>query len=355
MNTPGVRAGIKLACWWAPGLAALAMFASALHGQLEISPENPNYLSYRGRTLVLFAANPDYCWHVEDYPLASIGRNRAALGANHIWVLLELHTRRPWSFTKNPGPAYYQKLRAIVAEAQRHDVIVGIILFGYNVYKYPHVSSFNRQGANECAGDCGPLDRGIGFFDLTSDDSAVVEAREVQKAIMGRVVEATWEFPNVYYCPGWELDLVRGPAKRDWFVWVRRFMETEGRRISPASRHLFALEMTMTPGIAADLGYDFVVEEDGNAGKTPGIPFVYLSMDAPFRGVKAAHHPREDLAFMRRELLRGAAGLATVWEADSAESAYLAGLARCCDAVGSWADEPGREISAARLPAVPDR
>ena len=321
--------------------------------QLSVSPENPDYLAYQDRPLVLFAAVPNYCWHVEDYPLESIEQNKVLWGANHIWVMLELHTRRPWSFTKNPGEVYYRRLRHIARLAHRHDVVVGIILFGYNVFKYPHVSSFNRQGADECAGDPGPLDHGIGFFDLSSDNPAVVEAREVQKRIMAEVVAATWEFPNVYYCPGWELDLRRGPEKRGWFKWVRQFMEAEGQKIAPSVHHLFAIEMTMTREEAADLGYDFVVEEDGNASKTAGVPFVYLSMDAPYRGVQTARHPRQNLAFMRQELLRGAAGLATVWEADAEESAYLATLVRFCKSVESWTNEPGHEITQSTVPLPP--
>ncbi len=322
--------------------------------QLEVFEKNPNYLSYNGKPMLLISACPKNQWLVSKLDTSYI-RDMKNFGANHTWLMLDNFNMVPWSYTKNTPSGYWDKLRALARVAYEEDVILGINLFGYGIVRYPLYFSFNKE-CKYCDGDTGPLTRGEGFFDIHNFEEDVVEARNVQKTIMRKIVENTWMYPNVYYSYGWELNTIWNSTVAEWVTWVRYYMEQQGAMIDPNQTHLFALEKTVSIAEAETLGVDFVVEEDGNAGKTEGIPFVYWSMEGIYRGTPVWNtddEPKWNLEYMRSAIVdTSAAGVASIWGTDSIEMDYMHALSQFTETVENWCDEPGQEVTLTTLPPV---
>ncbi|MBN2412332.1 hypothetical protein JXQ31_11625 [candidate division KSB1 bacterium] len=322
--------------------------------QLEVFDKNPNYLTYNGEPILLMCSVPNgQDFHVMDFDINFITQMKN-YGGNHIWVMIENFTAIKWSYTKNTPDAFYDKIGAIARVAYENDVIFGISLFGYGLVRYPWNFSFNAACSTHCGNDPGPLKDPMDFYDATSNDSAVVAARDVQKTIMRKIIERTWQYPNVYYSPGWEIKVIWNYKVAEWFKWATDYMEDQGHIINPNIDHLFAIEKTMDPMEAFKVGADFVIDEDGNAYKSEGIPFVYWSMDGVYRGLDFWNQdelePTRNWDFMREELISGAAGLATIWGVDPEEEDYMQSLANFASTVENWCDEPGQEITNATVP-----
>ncbi len=335
-------------------LAALINNAQA---QLKVLERNPNYLTYNGEPLLLVCSvPPDNDFHVEDFDLTYLDR-MAEYGANHVWIMIENFTRERWDYAINTPQVFYDKMEAIVAKAYEYDIIVGISLFGYGLVKYPYMYSFNAA----CTGDCdegpGPLTDPWDFYDITNNSPEVIEARDGQKAIMKRIVETTWEYPNVYYSPGWELNCIWNSNVALWYKWVVQYMKSEGEKVNPDYTHLFALEKSVDPIEAYNLGADFIIDEDGNSQKVEGIPFVYWSMDGIYRGEtfwNKDDEPQANFEFARDEFVRGAAGIASIWSTRAYEEEYLSAIASWASTVENWSDEPGQEITDEAVPTTID-
>ena len=331
-------------------LVALTQNVSA---QLEVFNKNPNYLSYNGEPIMLMCSVPNgQDFHVMDFDVNFITQMKN-YGGNHIWVMIENFTAIKWSSTVNTPETFYDKIGTIARVAYENDVIFGISLFGYGLVRYPWNYSFNAACSTHCDNDPGPLKDPLDFYDVTSKDSAVVAAREVQKKIMRKIIEKTWQYPNVYYSPGWEIKVIWNYKVAEWFKWATDYMEEQGHIINPNIDHLFAIEKTMDPMEAFNVGADFVIDEDGNAYKSQGIPFVYLSMDGVYRGLDFWNddpEPTRNWDFMREELISGAAGLATIWGVDPEEEDYMQSLANFANTVENWCDEPGQEITNETVP-----
>jgi len=339
-------------------LLILFAFIQNVSAQLKVFNKNPNYLSYNGEPILLMCSVPNgQDFHVMDFDLNFITQMKN-YGGNHIWVMIENFTAEKWSYVKNTPEAFWDKIGAIARVAYENDVIFGVSLFGYGLVRYPWNFSFNAVCTTHCDNDPGPLQDPMDFYDVTSTDSAVVEAREVQKMIMKKIIEHTWQYPNVYYSPGWEIKVIWNYKVAEWFKWATDYMETEGHSIDPNIDHLFAIEKTMDPMQAFNVGADFVIDEDGNAYKSEGIPFVYWSMDGVYRNLdfwnQKELEPTRNWDFMREELIAGAAGLATIWGVDPEEEDYLQCLSNFAQTVENWCDEPGQEITNETVPLTFD-
>jgi hypothetical protein len=365
--------------------AVLLMFLSrAVSGQLEVFDKNPNYLIYNGEPMFLIGSgdvNNFYYEHQridETYP-----DTVKSYGGNHFWMMLGFTTRTPWSFASDAPQTVYDNLRKVCLRAKELGIIVGLIPFGYNVYAYPGISCFD---ASCCGGPLHNFERKsdaknhgfryvpYGFLEMADpgvDDPEVAEARKGALNIMRRMVEATWDLPNVYYNPMWE-PVTRYFWKQDpcktgkWIKWFSDYVKNTGRELAAQSggafRNLIAVELTCTPELAGEMNVDFVVDEDGNAQKVDGIPYVYLSCDAYFRGTVPGTskdscwnedcEPRAALDFMRSEMIRGIAGVASVWKVNPEEKVYMKVLSEFSATIDDWCDEPGREITDETVPPV---
>jgi hypothetical protein len=328
------------------------VMAGSARAQLEVYEKNPNYLTYNGDPIFLITAVPDYKWHILNTDLEFI-RNMPSYGANHTWVMLENFFCVSWNYTKYTPQGFYDKMRDIVRVAYENDIIVGISIFGYGIQKYYHYYSFNKE-CNHCDGVPGPLTMGQGFYDIHSNAAEIVEARNVQKDILRRIVLATWKYPNVYYNPGWELNVVWTAQVAEWYAWVRDYMISEGRKIDRNMTHLFCVENDMTLDEARAIGADFIMEEDGNSEKCEGIPYVYWSMDGIYRGTSVWNgdlEPAYNLQYMRRAIYDTAsAGIASIWTTDSVEMDYMLQISEFMKTVDNFCDEPFQEIAETTLP-----
>ncbi len=333
-------------------LLLLALIHNA-GAQLEVFDKNPNYLSYNGEPIYLMCSVPNNNkFHVMDFDLNFINTMKN-YGGNHVWVMIENFTACTWTYTKNTPNSFYDKIAAIAQRAYENDVVFGISLFGYGLINYPWNFSFNAACTGRCNYDSGPLQDPMDFYDVTSNDPAVVEARQVQMDIMRKIIEKTWQYPNVYYSPGWEIKVIWNYKVAEWFKWSIDYMNQQGAQINPNIKHLYAIEKTMDPLQARAVGADFVIDEDGNAYKREGIPFVYWSTDGVYRNTAVWNgdsEPTKNWDFMRSELIAGAAGLATIWGVDPEEEQYLETLSNFVNTVENWCDEPGQEITAGAVP-----
>ncbi|HPG40382.1 MAG TPA: hypothetical protein PLP19_15540 [bacterium] len=334
-------------------LIALVYNAGA---QLEVFDKNPNYLTYNGEPILLICAVPnDNDFHVMDFDINFITTMKSK-GVNHIWFMIENFTAVSWTYTKNTPDAFYDKIAAIAKKAYENDVMVGISFFGYGLINYPWNYSFNAACTKHCGYDPGPLQDPMDFYNVTSTDASIMEARQVQQLIMQKVIQKTWRYPNVYYSPGWEIKVIWNTKVAEWFKWAVDFMKEQGKLIDPNIEHLFAIEKTMTPMQAVAVGADFVIDEDGNAYKSDGIPFVYWSMDGVYRNTAVWNdktvEPTYNWEFMRSEVINGAAGIATIWGVDPVEQLYLQAISNFANSVDNWCDEPGQEILETTVPAT---
>ena len=327
-------------------------------GQLTVFEKNPNYLAYNGEPVFLLTVNPNGSWLVDRFSLDFIN-TVVQYGGNHIWLMLDNMGSVPYTYTRNTPQKFWDKLEAIVSAAAEHNIIVGISLFGYGHVKYPYSFSFNKV-CKYCSGDVGPLEtfQAMDFFRPYNQQPEVVEIRQVQMAIMRGVVNATWQYPNVYYSYGWELNTLWNQDLVDWCKWVREFMTAVGANVSPI-QHLFALERSVTLDEAHKIGVDFVVEEDGNAYKTQGIPFVYFSTDGIYRAVgkplwnSDELEPKTNIEWMRDCIVETvSAGTASIWYSDPVELVYTRHLSNFFKTVENFCDEPGNEITDEALPNV---
>ena len=362
----------------------LSVVTCTVSGQLKVFDKNPNYLVYNGKPIFLIGSGDvnnfyyEYQRIDETYP-----DTVKSYGGNHFWMMLGFTTRTPWSFASDAPQSIYDNLRNVCLRANELGIIVGLIPFGYNVYAYPGISCFDAA----CCG--GPLhnfehksearNRGpgyvpYGFLEMADpglNDQEVEEARKGALNIMSRMVEATWDLSNVYYNPMWEPGTryfwKRDPDKTErWIKWFADYVKNKGNELAAKNGgtfcNLVAVELTCTPELADEMNVDFVVDEDGNAQKVDGIPYVYLSCDAYFRGTVPGTlkdscwnedcEPRSALHFMRSEMIRGVAGVASVWKVNPEEKIYMRVLREFSDTISDWCDEPGREITNETVPPV---
>ncbi len=296
-----------------------------LNAQLEISNTNTNYLSYNGKDLILLgatASNNDF--HVLDFQVEFLDSMKI-YGANHTWFMLENFYNVQWSYTKNTPKSFYDKIETICKRAYELDIIVGISFYGYGLINYPTVYSFNSSCS--CKGDPGPLINPMDFYDVNSKDPLVVEAREVQLKIINETLKKTWKYPNVYYSPGWEIKCIWNNNVKTWFTYIDKYIKSEGAKIDPNIKHLIAIERTTSASEFTQIKADFTIDEDGNAKKTSGIPFVYWSTDGIYRNTSVWNNkltePKSNLQNMKQVLLDGAAGTASIWQVNLIEKQYL--------------------------------
>ena len=309
-------------------LLFILIIVGNLFGQLEISSTNPNYLSYKDKDLILLGATAsNNNFHVLDFKLEFLDSMKI-YGANHTWFMLENFYNKQWSYVKNTPKSFYDKLELICKTAYEKDIIIGISFYGYGLINYPSSYSFNA--ACDCKGEPGPLINPMDFYNINSTDPLVVEAREVQLKIIKETLKRTWKYPNVYYSPGWEIKVIWNNNVKEWFTYISKYIKNEGAKIDPNIKHLIAIERTTTASEFAQIKADFTIDEDGNAKKTQGIPFVYWSTDGIYRNTSVWNNkliePKFNLQNMKQVLLDGAAGTASIWQVNIEEKQYLTTL-----------------------------
>ena len=203
----GKRSGLLGVMIWI--LLTMQVFAEE---GLTVFADNPRYLAYKGEPIFLlsWAIPSTLVWKIDD-PTTKYYidlEQMAEYGANHVTIHSALTTGETWAFANNPSSTYVNKIRTLCQQAYAKDIIVGLNIFGFNVYKYPYASSFD----NEHFG--GPLfvgsdddDVKYGFLeaaDAANVDPIVVASREGQQRFLRWLVDITHDFPNVYYNLFWE-------------------------------------------------------------------------------------------------------------------------------------------------------
>ena len=337
-------------------LLLMAMMHNA-NAQLEVFDRNPNYLTYNGKVVFLVCSVPNGSnFHVLDFDVSQLDVMKQ-YGANHIWFMLENFFRTTWTYTNNTPETFWAKMETICKEAYKRDIIVGISVFGYGLVKYPKYYSFMNSCTGQCGYDSGPLTTPYDFYNVNSTTPEVLESRATQQYLMREIVDHTWKYPNVYYNPGWEMNCIWNSNVAQWFRWFVDYMNDYGAQIDPNIKHLYSIERTTDPLEAYSLGADFIVEEDGNAQKVDGIPYVYWSMDGVYRNLSfwnGDDEPTLNWDYTRQGIINGAAGIATIWGTDPEEEDYLMSLSNFASTVENWIDEPGQEIVDSAVPATWD-
>jgi len=324
-------------------------------GGLEIYPENTNYLMYNNKPTILIGASAsNHDFHVMDFDTTFLS-DMQSYGANSTWFMLENFYNTAWNRVVNTPESFYDKIELICKTAYEKDIMIGICFYGYGLVRYPFVYSFNA--ACDCKGDPGPLINPYDFYNIKSTDPDVVEARTVQLKIIDKVLEHTWNYPNVYYNPAWEVRVIWNTQVAEWYPYISNYIRKQGAKINPDIKHLICIEKTMTQAQTNTYGADFVIDEDGNATKTLNVPFVYWSMDGIYRNSAVWNgdlEPTKNWEYMRQELINGAAGISSIWDVDSDEDTYLATIASFTKTIDNFNNEPGDEITDINLPLIPN-
>jgi len=299
----------------------LLLISLPCFSQLTVDGDNLKYNDERIILLGATASNNDF--HVMDFDLTFLD-SMELYGANHTWFMLENFYNVQWSYTKNTPKSFYDKIEAICKRAYELDIIIGISFYGYGLINYPTVYSFNASCP--CKGNPGPLANPMDFYDTKSTDQLIVEAREVQLKIILETLKKTWKYPNVYYNPGWEIKVIWNNTVKTWFTYISKYIKSEGAKIDPSITHLISIERTTTVTEFAQIKADFTIDEDGNAKKTTGVPFVFLSTDGVYRGTSVWNNkltePTYNLEYMKQALIE-TGNTASIWAVDPIEKQYL--------------------------------
>lgn len=331
---------------------------------LEVDPFDNNYLTWNGERTLLIGETPNTLKNgvysksarVAQFDTSYFKRAKA-YGVNHTFVsiadLYEGVDPRTLPYVAS-NSAYWTKLALIAKTAKQHNMILGVVIFSYSTfYSTGFKNAFEKQ--YEWYGICSTyLDHGIGFFDLSSNDSTIKEVINIERTIMEQVAKAVWLYAG-YICPMWESGAKRALAVRGHEAWHKDFvtrMKNYGQEYYPSIKSpLFAIEMKLTVAQLRSWGYDMFVDEDGN---TPtkrdvlGAPAIQWSSDRYSRGVdpgwpampywnnndadqwtgvcpggdcEPVHEPT--MKFMQWCVDNGWAGIASSWGADKIEQTEL--------------------------------
>jgi hypothetical protein len=282
------------------GLAELQAGSGAeFHAGLRLLPENPRYFEYKGLPLALFGHQGGRVSVQSPSPATTEAVRQASRYSNHYymaafptWVRAsyeEIHAQLN-------DAAHWQQLRDVARTAWEHDVILHLFFWSYKF----NIAEQDWSGSDLIWADPGE-DGGMVL------PAAGLTRRDLHTLAIRRMVEATWEFPNVVYNFMWEYNVRRrgkdpqGAFHRWWTATLRE----EGARIDSRVEHLISIKLGSAH--PQESGADFVVEEDGNGFwyshphrrvLEHRVPAVFISSDFafadnPFRGwEQVPHSPR---------------------------------------------------------------
>jgi hypothetical protein len=210
----------------APGYAAGQVSREQTHQPIQLHPDNPHYLLWRGRPTVLITSGEHYGAVLNqafDYAkylktLESLGFNltRTFSGAycepvgafkiqNNTLAPAKGQLICPWARSGEPGyanggdkfdltrwdPAYFERLRAFVGEAGRHGVVVEMVLF-CPMYQDSMWKLSPMNAANNV--------NGVGSMERTKVYTLKhPKLLAVQDAMVRKIVNELKNFDNLYY------------------------------------------------------------------------------------------------------------------------------------------------------------
>ena len=266
--------------------------------QLQLLPQNTRYFQYNGLPMVLFgnqaglAPTPTATFDPDHLEKVSRHGNSLFTAAHPTWVDASYEELLA---TLNDD-AHWANLADIARVAYEQDVILHVYFWSYK---------WNFQGQGWTGSD-------MIWSDPAQDGGEVVDGltrKDLHELLMDRVLEATWQYPNVVYNMMWEyntrVDEGSGPQAQfddrngDFHRWWIGELRERGSSLDPAVHHLIATtDGRAAPGDAsATFGTattpDFIVEEDGNGfwyshetGRETlldyHVPLVFMSSDYPF-------------------------------------------------------------------------
>jgi hypothetical protein len=215
---------------------------------LMLLPENPRFFQYKGKPLLSVShvtAGPNVPTRFSRERL-----QRAAQHGNHIymahptWVLADLKKHHAGL----NDDAYWAEVREIARWCHEHDVLLTFIFYSHK-WNY----GANAYGEPGCTDMLLSLDDPLLREDLGKYGLPGMTRLELQKLAIRKVVQATWDFPNVIYFHTWEMSHPILRQRKDvdgafhrW--WVDGF-RAEGARQFPGRNlsHLFSIEFGAEP------------------------------------------------------------------------------------------------------------
>jgi hypothetical protein len=323
------------------GATVGAVDAQAPSAAIRLHPENPRYLEWKGRPIVLVASgehygsviNPDfdYMKYLATIQAAGLNHTRIFLGdyvegpgsfgiVNNPLAPAEGRLLAPWARSSTPGfarggnkfdldrwdPAYFERLHAFFAEAERRGIVVEAVLFFVGPgYDYTPLNPKNNVNSTT------PID-GKRYLSL---DNGNVLAR--QEAYCRKLVRELNRYPNLI------LNLCNEP----WFynqetpgfasqppaavkAWIQRVSEwvADEESLLP-SKHLMSVDLTNqgSPVAPSDLkGYFarlsvFNVHYDANGGilrDNPSLKKVLAFNETGFNGTGDEYYRTQGWNFL---------------------------------------------------------
>ncbi|MEX2540261.1 MAG: hypothetical protein WD314_00560 [Trueperaceae bacterium] len=252
-------------------------------------PENPRYFEYKGLPMVMFGHQgglspvPTATFPAEVVTRAARYGNSLFTAAHPQWV----NASHDELLATLQDDTHWQHLEELARTAYEHDLVLRIYFWSYK---------WNYQDQKYAGTDMLWSDPGHDGGVVTGGWSR----RELHELAIERVVEATWQYPNVVYNFMWEYNTKRAQDPKGEFHrwWVGRLKEA-GRQIDPDTTHLISIEEGRplpgdeTADFESDHSADFIEEEDGNGfwyscetGRDEvldyDVPLVFIASDYPF-------------------------------------------------------------------------
>ncbi|MEX2534429.1 MAG: hypothetical protein WD273_02425 [Trueperaceae bacterium] len=269
----------------APGAGRVETAAT----NLLLLPENPRYFEYKGLPLVSFGHQgglspvPTGTFSADVIVQAARYGNSLYTAAHPQWV----NASYDELLETLQDDAHWEHLEELARTASENDVILRVYFWSYK---------WNYDDESYSATDMLWPDPGDDGGEVTGGWTR----RELHELTIERVVEATWQYPNVVYNFMWEYNTKRSldpdGAFHQW--WVEQLHEA-GREIDPETTHLVSIEEGRplpgdeTADFESEQSPDFIVEEDGNGFwyscetdreklLSYNVPLVFIASDYPF-------------------------------------------------------------------------
>ncbi len=360
-------------------LLALPLMAAPPDVNLRVLPENPRYFQYKGLPVVLFWGTHHWGWNrnpnQEELDYSASYANFITIQATNFRSGEKSNYPNYWA--RISDDAYWEKIRQSVQWAHERDLIVYVYHYdGYGLGRYHKMEWLIRNPDSDL------IRRDLAEFGLPGKTSMDVHEKVIQQT-----VKHLWDCPNVVYDMCFEImgSIRHGRVDHTLTRWWNQRLREVGKAHNPAIEHLVTTMyggdvrddygphcQTMHP---SEWSGDFILGQSCSEGfrdEPDLLPQQTLDYNVPLVRMGLQHlfidhgdfmhitlddyntHPNYQR--LRRQLVKGIHSAEPYggksWKDVSSELArdwYLR-LRFYMENIETWQDEPGDEISQARLP-----
>jgi hypothetical protein len=341
-------------------------------------PENPRYFQFKGKPFVSFGyrgAKGRRNRHPQTpgvYYEPEFVLDEVAAHGNAIFIrAADKLTAATWNECIGAivdNPDHWKLVRRLCADTYERDLMLTIYCWSYKW-------NFSKQAYTK-AGDSDMCwaspDQPIMLEPVVSRGGREWSRRDIHLALMDRLVEETWDYPNVVYNFMWEYQYCSRNTEKDpsgrFHRWWADTLREKGRRHNPNVTHLISIEYGRYKDHQVDSinphGADFVHFEGGITKRPPAdfqkwkVPLVHWSLGQTDYHIGGYKDGKATLPWLRERVLYGYQPADDFDGIEPDALDYLLPLRWYLENIRTWQDEDfsggglggGDEINQSALP-----